>query len=632
MKDGFVKIALASPKIRLADTDYNATECIRAAKEACENGASVIAFPELTLTGATCADLFFSDELISGAERALTRFIEETAELDAIIFIGLPVRVDEFLYDCVAAVAKGEVIALSPAYNPSPELSRYFVSAKGAEKKLTVLEKFGSEFVFGAQYIYKSADADSHLRIFVEVGADADAVLPISFEAAKNGANLIINPFAKPEYLGAARKRRIDTQATSDRLSAVYARVGAGVGESGTDGAYAAPRLIASMGEMLCESEAFSSDTVYATVDLAACDSERRMRPQFIASDSEFITPTFFIGEREVEIDAPEKSPFIPECECERDKACALAIEIASYALSERMKRAYAKSAVIGVSGGLDSTLAVLVAARAADILGVSREKIIAITMPCFGTSKRTKGNALLLARELGCSVRTIDIKAAVERHFKDIGHEKDNYNVVYENAQARERTQILMDVANAEGGIVIGTGDLSELALGFATYNGDHMSMYGVNASVPKTLMRAIVRYAAKSAKADGNAKLAAVLNDVVDTPVSPELLPISGEENAQYTESIVGPYELHDFFLYYAVKYGFTKKKIKRLAVAAFGDEYSADDISKYLDIFFRRFMTQQFKRSCMPDGPRVSEISLSPRGAWRMPSDASAELWKK
>ena len=627
MKNGFLKIALAAPKIRVADPEYNIDLCITAAKSAAKDGAKVVLFPELVITGATAGDLFYSNELITAAESALKKYKSELAELDLVSFIGLPTEIDGVLYNGVACVCHGEISAVSFAEEISLENKRYFASAKSLynTKNARFIQFADEDILVGEPNVYEILGTSA--RIFVEVGADSEALLPTGARAAAAGANIILNPFASAEFLGSHKALLGNTVAFSDRVNAVYIKCGAGLGESGTDGVYAAPRVAASLGEILLDAPLFENENVYVIVDTDAVNQIRKKSPQSFSERAGFFRPCIELGIEECEAPRVKKSPFDYG-----EDGCEAALRIQAHALSERMVRAYAKCSVLGVSGGLDSTLALLAAARAVDLLDRPRASVIAITMPCFGTSKRTKSNALLLAEELGCTVRTIDIKAAVERHFKDIAHDKDNYDVVYENAQARERTQILMDVANAEGGIVVGTGDLSELALGFATYNGDHMSMYGVNASIPKTLMRSIIRCEAEKYRCEGKQKLARVLTDIVETPVSPELLPIVGDENAQYTEEIVGPYELHDFFLYYAVKFGFTKEKILRLAETAFCGEYESAEIKKYLDIFFKRFISQQFKRSCLPDGPRVTEISLSPRGAWHMPSDASGALWKK
>ena len=589
-----IKVALASPKIKLANPVYNAKICAESASEACNGGMDVIVFPELALTGSTCGDLFFQETLIETAFEALKIYIEQTRELDILSFIGMPLCIDSMLYNSVVALSRGKIIGVSA----SGETSRHFAPAPKGKNKITL---FGSEVPFSQEVVYK--EGGTRANIFVRIGDDSTALY--------SGVDIILNPAAMTEYVGLAEKRREFARSLSSSLGIPLAVVGAGEGESGTDGIYAAPRLVAANGEIIAESPLFTSDILFTKIDL----KKQKNAGTYADFDDETVVST----------------PFVPTDAAKRAEVCDLALEIQARALSLRMERAYAKKAVIGVSGGLDSTLALLCAARAVDILGIDRKNIIAITMPCFGTTERTKGNALSLACELGCTVNTIDIKAAVNQHFADISHDEKDYSAVYENAQARERTQILMDIANSVGGLVVGTGDLSELALGFATYNGDHMSMYAVNASIPKTLMRAMISHFADKAEKDGNQKLSSVLTDVVNTPVSPELLPAQDGENAQHTEKIVGPYELHDFFLYYTVKYGYSPKKVYELAVSVFED-YESDDILKYLNVFVRRFFSQQFKRSCLPDGPRVTEISLSPRTAWQMPSDVSCETWLK
>ena len=591
-----IKIALGAPTIRLADCVYNAKICIEEAKRAEERGADVLVFPELTLTGATLGDLYKQKALLRAAERALGEYIESTADMQLISFIGLPLLSGGVIYNATAAVSGGEVLGVSVESCPDEPS---FARAPHDTVTVTLCDR---EVALGDTLVF--SNGDTRVKIFCQVGGSS-----LSGAAKLSGADIVVNPTAEEEYIGLSRTRRAEAVKRSAECSAVYALVGAGMGESGTDGVYAAPRIIAA-GEVLYEAELFSEELCLFEIDL----NEKR----------NYTHP-------ECEQRGVLRSPFVPEDKDERDNACALALEIQSRALAARLERSYSGRAVIGVSGGLDSTLAVLVAARAMDMLGKGREDVIAITMPCFGTTERTKSNALSLAEELGCTVRTIDIKAAVNQHFEDISHDKNCYSVVYENAQARERTQILMDVANAEGGLVVGTGDLSELALGFATYNGDHMSMYAVNASVPKTLMRAIIAYAADVARAEGKAELSRVLLDVINTPVSPELLPSDGEVNLQSTEEIVGPYELHDFFLYHVVKDGAAPDEVLALATEAFSQSYGEGAVREYLKIFIKRFFSQQFKRSCLPDGPRVTEISLSPRGAWRMPSDVCARIWR-
>ncbi len=624
MKNGFLKIALAAPKIRVADAAYNTEICVNAAREAAANGAKILLFPELTLSGATCGDLFFQSAFTDKCKSALLKYAEETKELDIISFVGFPLSCGAKLYDAVAAVLHGELLGISTR---AAGKDRHF-SAFGEAEYIRLFEK---KVIVGENLVY--TDEKIGAKIFVEIGSDSSAVLPDRAYAAASGANIILGAMAYPEYLGLMEKEEARILSESERLLCAYAAASASVGESGTDGVYAGRRIIAESGELLAAAPLFDSGIIYGVIDIEKADAQRKKRADFESLCRGFVKLDFALSVEEINPPAPGRFPFIPETAEKRERASALALEIGANALAGRIERARAKCCVIGVSGGLDSTLAVLVCERAMELLGREKTDVIAITMPCFGTSERTKSNALLLAEELGLSVRTIDIKEAVSLHFRDIGQDSESYDVVYENAQARERTQILMDIANKEGGMVVGTGDLSELALGFATYNGDQMSMYSVNGSVPKTLMREIIRCTAKAAYKSGKENLAKVLLDVIETPVSPELLPTeNGKENAQYTETIVGPYELHDFFLYYTLKYGFSAAKIKRLALLAFGEKYTEAEISECQNKFLTRFIVQQFKRSCMPDGPLVTELSLSPRGAFMMPSDASASALKE
>ncbi|MBQ8688849.1 MAG: NAD(+) synthase [Clostridia bacterium] len=587
-----IRIVAAAPKIRLCDVEYNLDLFINEAARAEKNGAEIIVFPELALTGATAGDLYFSEVLTSAAENALLDYAEATKEYKILSFVGLPLRVGGAVYNAVAAISEGEIIGITA----KSEHSRHFAPVI-SDMTVTLGDMSA---IMRSNSVYSTEKHGTRVKIFVKIG-DSNEPIP-------EGVSIIINPTATPEYVGIAAKRRRELLSLSSRLGVSAVLCGASEGESGTDGIYAAARLAAADRKILCEAPLFSGEQLVC--DIPTCPAEAKAEP----TATEEKIPKF---------------PFIPEDKTELD----LALTLQARALAGRMERAYIKTAVLGVSGGLDSTLALLVAAHAMDVLGKPRTDVIAITMPCFGTSSRTKSNALALAELLGCTLRTIDIKEAVSVHFKDIGHSENDYSVVYENAQARERTQILMDVSNATGGLVVGTGDLSELALGFATYGGDHLSMYGVNASVPKTLMRAMIARYAENARAAGNERLATVLFDVINTPVSPELLPTErGEENGQHTEKIVGPYELHDFFLYCTVKHRLSPAKILALASEAFGGEYTEAELRSYLGIFISRFFSQQFKRSCMPDGPRVTEISLSPRSAWQMPSDCSAALWKK
>ena len=591
-----IRLALASPKITLCNPEINASLVIGAIKEASKAGADIIAFPELVLTGASCADLYKQKSLLSMADKALRRVLSATRESDALSLVGLPILHEGNIYNAVAAISAGEVLAVTLGGG------KYF-SAPPSERVGVLVG--GRKATAGTDFLY--TNEATGVNMFVEIGG----VAPISDAAREREVDLVVNLTAMEEYLGLGEKRRTAAINSALSLGAVYAICSAGEGESTTDGIYAGARLVAKGKKIIGEAELFSNEILYTDISVG---NDRVGKP--IKEGKERLT----------------KTPFVPEDKDKLDEWCRLALEIQSRSLAARLTRSYSKKCVIGVSGGLDSTLALLVCARAQDMLGGERSGIVAVTMPCYGTTQRTKSNALALADMLGCDGREIDIKAAVTQHFKDISHKEDCYDVVYENAQARERTQILMDIANAEGGIVVGTGDLSELALGFATYNGDQMSMYGVNASVPKTLMREIINYEARRLSGVFEGALSRVLYDVVKTPVSPELLPTDGEAVTQQTEDIVGPYVLHDFFLYHTVKYGKEPKEILKLAKAAFSGEYKEEYIKGYLEIFTRRFFTQQFKRSAMPDGPRVSEISLSPRGAWSMPSDAASDIFRK
>lgn len=590
------RIALASPKITLCDTEKNADLIIGAIKEACGNGAEIIAFPELVITGASCADLYKQRSLLSGASRALAKVLKATKTHDALALVGLPILHGESIYNAVAAISGGEILAITVGGG------KYFSKAPSERIEVTVA---GQKVTAGADFLF--TNDTTGVNMFVEIGG----IAPISDIAKEREANLVLNLTAMQEYLGLGEIRQTAAVNAAKSLGAVYAVCSAGEGESTTDGIYAGARLIAKGNKIVKEAPLFSEEILYADVTVG---NDRVCKP----------SPAIKT--------ALTKTPFVPEDKEKLESWCSLALEIQSHALAARLTRSHSEKCIIGVSGGLDSTLALLVCARAMDMLGRERKRVVAITMPCYGTTQRTKSNALALSDMLGCDGREIDIKAAVTQHFKDISHDESCYNVVYENAQARERTQILMDIANAEGGIVVGTGDLSELALGFATYNGDQMSMYGVNASVPKTLMREIIRYEAKRLSDISDGALSKVLIDVIETPVSPELLPTDGKEVTQQTEDIVGPYVLHDFFLYHTVKYGRAPKEILKLCKKAFLGEYSEEYIKKYLAIFERRFFTQQFKRSAMPDGPLVTEISLSPRGAFNMPSDAASNILRK
>jgi len=622
MKDGFLIVGALNPKARIADPRANAWDLVSLAREAAEARISVLATPELALTTATAGDLYRSSYLAESVEAALRVYLDGTAELDLLSFVGLPVSLDGKLYNAAAVAFRGQLLGLVPKtaagglFAPAPEENR-------------VVSYAGETCLFGCRQLFTCAGAP-RLKVACEIGDDLCLPAPPSVGHAAAGATLIVNLAADPEVVGRAAFRRNLVALHSARIRAGYVYAGAGAGESGTDLVFSGHGLVASAGKIVAESKPFSDAPILSgTVDLDLALSER-LRSPFSQPTGLYDKVSFDLHEVAVPTPSVSRFPFVPDDSAELKRRCDLILSIQSRALAARMERAQAKCAVVGVSGGLDSTLALLVSAFAADRLGLPRTAVHAVTMPGFGTTKRTRGNAEKLSEALGASFTEIPIGGAVEGHFADIGHDPKNKNAVYENAQARERTQVLMDLANEENGLVVGTGDLSELSLGWATYNGDQMSMYGVNAGVPKTLMRHLVSAVADEYEEKGDAKVAAVLRDVLATPVSPELLPPDNGEIAQKTEGIVGPYELHDFFLWYFVRHGFTPGKILRLAATAFAPAYSLDEIYGWEKTFFRRFFSQQFKRSCMADGPKVGSLSLSPRGGCAMPSDTASDAW--
>lgn len=633
MKDGFIRVGAATPAARVADPAFNANAAVKAATVAAASGVRVLVFPELTLTTYTCSDLFFQQTLLDAAEGALRVYMKRTAALDMISFIGVPVLFHDKIYNCAAAVAGGKLLGLTakvnlPNYNEFYE-ARHFTPAP---KENFPVSYAGQNTLLGARMIF-TCESMPGLRLAAEICEDLWVANAPSVRHAAAGATVIVNLSASDEVVGKADYRRALVTMQSAKLTAGYVYADAGDGESGTDTVYSGHNLIAENGRLAAEAPPFSGkELIFAELDMQKISAERRKTTTVCSApdDAYDIIPfSLSVGETELS-SAPPRFPFVPDDPTHRAERCRLILNMQAHGLAGRMERAHAKCAVIGVSGGLDSTLALLVAVRAADMAKMGRKRMIAVTMPCFGTTARTKGNAEKMAESLGVTLRTVDIQAAVRQHFSDIGHDADNFNVVYENAQARERTQVLMDIANAEGGLVVGTGDLSELALGWATYNGDHMSMYAVNASVPKTLVRHIVAFVADEAEAAGRQDEATVLRDVLATPVSPELLPPKDGKIAQCTEGIVGPYELHDYFLYHFVRFGFSPEKIFRLAALTFRGIYDEETIRLWLGVFVRRFFAQQFKRSCLPDGPKVGTVVLSPRADWRMPSDASAAAW--
>jgi NAD+ synthase (glutamine-hydrolysing) len=694
MKDGFIKVAAGTPDVQVADCEFNAAEIIKMVREMEAEGAKVMVFPELCITAYTCGDLFWQENLLEEAKVQLVRIAEETADVDAIIFVGLPLEYKGKLYNAAAGLNHGEILGFVPKtylpnYNEFYE-ARYFTSGEDVDGTVTIRrseyglhhdeEMTDEDVEFGLEAELEALEEEDSFEELEEIDEEPDYIdedeteefdevdVPISSNIlficqempklkiaaeicedlwipnppsvghAYHGANLIVNLSASDEVVGKDSYRKSLVSAQSARLLCGYIYATAGEGESTQDVVYGGHNLIAENGTILAESRRFVNGALYADLDIHRLDNERRrmttcrFAPDLAPEGQDvFYNEVYFNAGRGV---TPltrkfDSRPFVPGIKEERERRCDEILNIQAMGLKKRLAHIHCQNAVIGLSGGLDSTLALLVTVRAFDMLGMPREKITAVTMPCFGTTDRTYNNACQLSECLGATLKEVNIREAVNLHFRDIGHDPEVHDVTYENGQARERTQILMDIANQSGGIVIGTGDLSELALGWATYNGDHMSMYAVNASVPKTLVRHLVRYYADTCE---DAKLSEILLDILDTPVSPELLPPKDGVISQKTEDLVGPYELHDFFLYYMLRWTFPPKKIFRLAQNAFAGEYDDETILKWLKTFYRRFFMQQFKRSCLPDGPKVGSVAVSPRGDLRMPSDACAKLWLK
>ena len=634
MRDGFIKVAAGTPEIRVADCTYNAQQCLTLMRQAAEQGVKVLCLPELCLTGYTCGDLFLQESLLQGAEDALAHIIRETKDLDLVTALGVPVRYHGKLFNCAAVLCRGELLGLVPKLN-LPNYTefyegRWFTSGRALLGTDFCIPFAGQENVeFSPGLIFRCADLPQ-LCIGVEICEDLWVADTPSTRLAQGGATLILNPSASDETVCKDDYRRTLLSATSGRLVCGYVYADAGWGESSTDLIYAGHSLIAENGTILAQRR-FETGLTVTELDLEKLCHERQRMSTFPADAPDLFPQYFRLNVAETKLTRPvAKNPFVPADHGDRAARCQEILTLSALGLKKRLAHTGARTAVVGLSGGLDSTLALLITARAMAMLDRPMTDILAVTMPCFGTTSRTKSNAEILAERIGTTFDTVDIGDAVKVHFRDIGQSMDDLSVTFENGQARERTQVLMDLANRTGGMVIGTGDLSELALGWATYNGDHMSMYAVNAGIPKTLVRHLVAYVADEAETR-DPKLSAVLRDILDTPVSPELLPPKDGKIAQRTEELVGPYELHDFFLYYAVRWGFTPGKIYRLAQYALGDTYDNATLLRWLDNFYRRFFAQQFKRSCLPDGPKVGSVTLSPRGDWRMPSDACATLWR-
>ena len=631
MKNGYIKTAAATPYITVADCNANGNEIIRLIHEMEKEHVKVMTFPELCITGYTCQDLFLQRRLLDSAWETLLKITKETADVDALVFVGVPFRNHGKLYNVAAVLNRGEIIGLVPkTYLPNyGEFyeQRHFASGLGC---LEYVDIEGKRVPFGTDILF-ICEEEPELVAAAEICEDLWVTLPPSVLHAQAGANLIVNLSASNEMVGKDSYRRDLVSGQSARLVCGYVYANAGEGESTQDLVFGGQNMIAENGVILAEGKRFHNGIVYSEIDVQRLNDERRRLTTYQpADDSDHIKVRFHLNVEETKLTRKySQYPFVPSRKEERDMRCDEILNIQAMGLKKRMDHIHCHKATVGLSGGLDSTLALLVIARAFDLSGADRKDIHCITMPCFGTTDRTYQNACKLSQCLGATLSEINIKEAVNVHFRDIAHDPSVHDVTYENSQARERTQILMDSANQDGSILVGTGDLSELALGWATYNGDHMSMYGVNASIPKTLVRHIVQYYGDTCTSD---TLRDVLYDILDTPVSPELLPTdeSGTEMTQKTEDLVGPYELHDFFLYYGIRWGFEPSKVKRLAKYAFEGDYPDEVIDKWLKTFYRRFFSQQFKRSCLPDGAKIGSVTLSPRGDWRMPSDAVAKLW--
>ncbi len=626
MKFGFVKVGTYTPEIKVCDTVFNAKSIIKGIEIAKKQGVELLVFPELCITGYTCGDLFYSEVLQKGAKDALLEIAKSTAGSDMLVFVGMPLKVNNLLYDIAVAISNGKILGFVPKTHLSNVNAdyekRYFATL--SENACVLFN--GENIPFGAKIIFK-AQNNEDFKVCAEISNDLWAVNPPSLSHAVNGGNIIVNLSAESENVGGKEYRKNAIGAYSSRTVSGYIFANAGEGESTTDSAFSGHSLIAENGHILAESTLFENGLTVSDIDLGFISFERskKFNGEFNSS-KDYLTVEFSAKNQGEKLHRTfEKFPFAPQTEDGFKSRAEVILSIQSEGLKKRVKHTNANKIVIGLSGGLDSTLAILVAVETMKKLKRSPKDILAITMPCFGTTSRTFNNTVKLAKALGVTLKKVDIGKAVTRHLKDIKHPEGVLDVTYENAQARERTQVLMDVANMNNGMVLGTGDLSELALGWATYNGDHMSMYGVNCSVPKTLVRKVVKHYADSSRG----KLKGVLYEILDTPVSPELLPPKDGDIAQKTEDIVGPYELHDFFLYNMIRRGYSPAKIYYVAKNTFS-EFDEQTILKWLKIFVRRFFNQQFKRSCVPDGIKVGSVALSPRGDWRMPSDAISALW--
>lgn len=631
MKHGFIKVAAASPDLKVADCIYNTDKIIEEIALLAAEKVKIMVFPELCISGYSCRDLFLQGRLLKEANESLIRLVRHSQKIDALILVGLPFELAGKLYNVAAVINRGRLLGLVPKY-ALPTYNEFYEGRQftsGSPEVITI-DWQGEQVPFGMNQLFYCPDLP-HLSLAAELCEDLWIPNPPSISHALHGASVIANLSASNELIGKADYRRSLVSGQSARLVCGYIYASAGIGESSTDLVFGGHDLIAENGSLLAETKRFSNDSVISELDIDRLAYERRRMstyPDVFSEDKPYVRTAFHLEMEDTKLTRSyPRFPFVPSDSAARKERCQEILNIQANGLAKRIKHIGCKSVVIGISGGLDSTLALLVAARAYDLLGADRKDITAVTMPCFGTTDRTLQNAILLTQKIGATLIEAPIHESVSLHFEVIGQDPNKHDITYENSQARERTQVLMDLSNKLNGIVIGTGDLSELALGWATYNGDHMSMYGVNTSVPKTLVRYLVQYYADSC---GQPELAAVLEDILDTPVSPELLPPENGSISQKTEDLVGPYELHDFYLYYMLRAGFEPEKILRLANLTFKDIYPEDVQLKWLKTFYRRFFSQQFKRSALPDGPKVGSVALSPRGDLRMPSDASARIW--
>ncbi len=629
MKDGFLKVAAATPDIEVCNCTYNTNNIINIIKKANEKNVKLLVFPELCISGYTCSDLFLQETLLKSSIDSLFNILNATKNINMIIIVGLPIVKNNNLYNCAALMLNGNILGIIPKthipnYSEFYE-ARHFVKAP---QENTTIPLNGNDYPFGNKLIFKCNNMPL-FSLAVEICEDLWSPDPPSISHALAGASVIANLSAGNEVIGKSEYRKMLVNSSSAKLICGYIYANAGNGESTTDLVFSGHNIISENGTVLCESNLFQNSLIVTELDLNRLDFERRRITSFTCSDNpHYLVIPFNLNIQETTISRNiEKHPFVPSNSSDRENRCETILTIQSMGLKKRIEHTNSNSIVIGISGGLDSTLALLVAVRTMKKLKRANSDILAVTMPCFGTTDRTYQNAVKLSNILGVTLKEINIENEVLTHFKDIGQDPDCHDITFENSQARIRTLILMNLANKYNGLVIGTGDLSELALGWATYNGDHMSMYSVNSSVPKTLIQSLVKHEANKTT---NQKLNHILNDILKTPISPELLPSINGQISQKTEDLVGPYELHDFFLYYSIRWGFTREKILRLAKYAFKQDYNEDVIDKWLKVFYKRFFSQQFKRSCIPDGPKVGSVTLSPRGDFRMPSDASPFIW--